>query len=184
MGELNPKIKEDILSMLREAQRILQQKDFYSLGDLSDHCVHNASIFQDEYSVSIAVVIYALSKIADRTGRVDPHVLEFLGSAEASLSKDDQKGYEESISALSKLISELDSKMQKYVHQVISEARIKKGSRIYEHGISLAQTAKLLGTTQWELMRYIGQTTIADYPECRISAKDRLELARKLFGYQ
>jgi hypothetical protein len=182
MEQLNPKIREDILHMLRDTLNALKQKEFSILRELSDHSLHNASIFQDEYSVSAAVVIYALSKITDRAQGIDPKIIEALGLAQASLEKNDLKAYEQNIAELSRLISETDSKMQKYVHQVISEARIKKASRIYEHGISLAQTAKLLGTTEWELMKYVGQTTIADYPEGRSSAVERLHFARRLFG--
>ena len=61
-------------------------------------------------------------------------------------------------------------------------ARINKASRIYEHGISLAQTAELLGITQWELMKYLGQTKIADKFDDEIKVIDRLEHARKMFN--
>jgi hypothetical protein len=129
----------------------------------------------------VAVVVYALSKIIDRMARIEPQVIEALKWARDKLEQNDIAGYEAEVTALVQLISDFDSKMSKYTHQVISEARIKKASRIYEHGISLAQTAKLLGTTQWELMRYLGQTTIADNFKENISVKDRLEFTRGLF---
>jgi hypothetical protein len=179
--DMSPKAREDILSILRDAIHILKEKDSYSLRQLSDHSVHNASIFQDRYSISIAVVIYALSKIIDRMARIEPQVIEALRWAKDKLEQDDIAGYESEITAIIQLISDFDSKMQRYTHQVINEARIKKGSRIYEHGISLAQTATLLGTTQWELMKYIGQTTMADTFEGSKDMKSRLEFARGLF---
>jgi len=179
--QMNHKIRADILSILRDAIRVLEEKDSYSLRQLSDHSIHNASIFQDSHSISIAVVIYALSKIIDRMARIEPQVIEALKWAKDKLEQNDIPGYEAELTSLVHLISDFDSRMGKYTHQVISEARIKKGSRIYEHGISLAQTAKLLGTTQWELMRYIGQTTIADGFNDKPSMRQRLDFTRGLF---
>jgi len=82
------------------------------------------------------------------------------------------------------VISNFDSKLNLYIQKVIDEAEIKKGSKLYEHGISLAQTADLLGVSQWELMKYIGQTKIADKFVDEVNVKDRLAHTRRLFGLE
>jgi hypothetical protein len=178
---MNRKIRIDILAILRGAIKILRKGDASALRELSDHTVHNASIFQDHYSVTIAVIIYALSKTVDRMAKVEPKIIEQLLTAREHLKANAMEDFDKDLQELVQTISHCDSQMPKYVHQVMSEARIKKASRIYEHGISLAQTARLLGTTQWELMKYVGQTTISDNFAEGISAKSRLEFARGLF---
>jgi hypothetical protein len=179
--EMNRKVRKDILEILRQAIRILREGDSLALRNLSDRTIHNASIFQDTHSVSVAVLVYALSKTVGRMSKVQPRLVDSMIQARKSLIEHDIDAYEAEIADIMKLISEADTRLQLYVHQVLSEARIKKGSRIYEHGISLAQTAKLLGTTQWELMRYIGQTTIADAETDPVQFRQRLDFARRLF---
>ncbi|MEM4267871.1 MAG: hypothetical protein QXK37_03480 [Candidatus Woesearchaeota archaeon] len=180
--KINSKVKQDIFETLSNVIKIVKKRDSFALRELSDHTIHNASIFQDRYSITIAVLIYALSKMIDRMARIEPRVIDLLLSLKKNLKENDIDAFEKSLESLMHLISEFDTQLNLYVHHVLSEARIKKGSRIYEHGISLAQTAKLLGTTQWELMRYIGQTKIADSGSEDISASERLNFARRLFS--
>jgi len=178
---MEQKIKEDIVNILKDGLAALKAKDSMDLREISDHSLHNASIFQDKDSISIAVIMYALSKITDRMARIEQEVVEALQNAKSSLENKDIQSYEDNIKHLIDTISGFDKKLNLYMQRVINEAEIKKGSRIYEHGISLAQTAELLGITQWELMKYLGQTKIADKFEEEIDVKQRLEHTRKLF---
>ena len=62
-------IKRDILAVLNDLVEILKVKeesDIVEIKNLSNHVIHNASIFQDEDSISVAVLIYSLSKIIER----------------------------------------------------------------------------------------------------------------------
>ncbi|MEM2462826.1 MAG: hypothetical protein QXD71_01515, partial [Candidatus Pacearchaeota archaeon] len=62
------------------------------------------------------------------------------------------------------------------------KAAINKASRIYEHGISRAETARLLGITQWELAEYVGLTGIADTDlSITLPIEKRIKLAESLF---
>ena len=174
-------VKKDILAILEAGLAALAERDTSRLREISDHTVHNASIFQDKDSVTIAVVMYALSKLVDRMARVEPDVTTALEQAKAALESGDFAGYEQCIKSVVETIKGIDSKLNLYIQRVINEAEIKKGSRIYEHGISLAQTAELLGISQWELMRYLGQTMIADGFTEEVDVRTRLEHARRLF---
>lgn len=181
---MQEKIKEDIISVLEAGVEALKKKDSSMLRELSNHTIHNASIFQDRDSIKIAVVTYALSKIIDRMANIEPDVSQALQDARKSLEDNNISGYEGCIKHLIEIISNVDKKLNMYIQKVINEAEIKKGSRMYEHGISLAQTAELLGISQWELMKYLGQTKIADKFDDEIDVKDRLEHTRKLFGIE
>ena len=68
--------------------------------------------------------------------------------------------------------------------KVINKAKINKGSRIYEHGISIGRTSDLMGISQWELMSYVGKTNIEDIGETQkvTSVRKRIAIAKQLFG--
>jgi len=175
-------VKEDILKILDDSIQALREKDSIKLRDISDHTIHNASIFQDKDSITIAVVVYALSKIIDRMSQIEPDIILGLENAVNTLRDGDIGNYEECIKGLIDAISGIDQKLNLYIQRVIREAEIKKGSKLYEHGISLAKTAELLGITQWEMMKYIGQTKIADKFDEESRTEQRLNHTRGLFG--
>ena len=60
--------------------------------------------------------------------------------------------------------------------------RPKPGAHSFEHGISLGQTAQLLGISQWELMKYIGHTKITEGVTEKVSVRTRLKYVDELFG--
>ena len=184
-------VRKDILEILKKSCIAVKEKDVRLLKDLSNNTLHDASIYQDEYSTTIAVMIYSLSKIFERSNFTqykswslfNDVVVENLKKAEESLSINDIREYENSIKNIFDVIDKLDSKLRFYIAEVIERAKINKASRVHEHGISIGRTAELLGVDEWELMEYVGNTGISDV-EFSLSktAKDRLNLARKLFN--
>lgn len=184
---MNEITKKDILFILSDSIKILKvkdEKDIIELKELSNHTIHNASVFQDEDSVSIAILIYSLSKVIERKfGEIDFNsVLSLLTSAAGSLVKDDIGEYRKAIKKLFSLISKIDSRLKLYIGEVIRQAQIKKGSQLYKHGISLARAAEILGISQWELMNYVGHTKITDAAAEAVDVKSRLNFARRLFA--
>ncbi|MFH1439998.1 MAG: hypothetical protein ABIG89_05500 [Candidatus Woesearchaeota archaeon] len=179
---MDEKVRKDIISLLDEVIKSLEKKDVIKLGFLSNKIIHCASIFQDEYSISAAVIVFALSKIIQRKNYIDQRVILVLKKAVTHLRKYQINKYSKDIKRLITFISNTDSKLDLYIQHVIDEAEVKKASKIYEHGISLGQTAQLLGISQWELMRYIGHTKIAEDFVEKINIKDRLRYVDSLFG--
>jgi hypothetical protein len=178
-------VKRDILHVLADTIEILQveeERDVIDLRELSNHTIHNASIFQDEDSVSLAILIYSLSKIIERrAGKVSyKNLLAPLIEARKDLMDNKTEAYRKGIKKLFNFISSIDTKLKLYVEQVINQAEIKKGSKLYAHGISLARAAEILGISQWELMFYVGKTNLTDI-KGGVSVKDRLNYARSLF---
>ena len=184
---MDQKIREDALKIVERVIEILQlkdDKDILELKDLSDHTIHNASIFQDECSVSLAVLVYALSKIMDKYPQDSPEYKEILNLfilEKKHLNNDDEQSFHEAIKKLLSIISKVDSKIDMYVQEVINHAQIKKGSRLCEHGVSCAQSADVLGISQWDLMDYLGKTKIVEYAP-GIDIKNRIKFARRLFS--
>lgn len=177
-------VKKDILTVLREVVILIKDQEYAEIKELSNHTIHNASIFQDEYSVSVAVIIYSISKIMERTidghAKIGERLAAMLNDAVALLDKDNLDGYTNSVKKILRAISEIDERLKMFIEEVVEQAQIKKGSKIYEHGISLARAAELLGVSQWELMDYIGKTTITE--GAPLDVGKRLAFARSLFG--
>jgi hypothetical protein len=181
---MNEVIKKDILEIIAGILGIFEKGehgDVLELSRLSDRTIHDASIFQDEDSIGMAVVAYSLSKIYMRKKSIDVVVVAGLRKAHDLLLDDDYDDYRKKIKEILKRIADEDKKIGLYIQEVVSQAEVKKGSRIYEHGISLARAAEILGISQWELSSYVGNTTISDEDLERIPVKKRIEFTRKLF---
>ena len=177
---MNESVKADLLYALSQAPGLLKAGDATALKELSDHTIHNASIFQDQDSLSLAVVMYSLSKVIERAKDFNAaHAASLLKEASYHLARSDIGSYRKYIRTLLKLVSEQDSRLQLFIGEVVEQAHIKKGTKVYDHGISAAQAAELLGISQWELMSYIGKTSISD--ALPTDVQKRLENARKLF---
>ena len=179
-------IRADLLRMLRDAITAIKAENYSALAELSNHSIHNASIYKDADSLSTAVLLYTLSKILARCKMQQPGesfciaIAGELGKAITALERDDEGGYHTRVRSIFEAIAKLDSKLKLYMTEVITQAQIKKGSRLYEHGFSLSHAAALLGITQWELQSYIGHTALTELPE-GVKVQDRLKFARELF---
>ena len=179
-------IKRDVLAVLTELVEILKFKeegDIVQIKELSNHIIHNASIFQDEDSISVAILIYALSKIIERKQRdLDYNkILSMLNSCISTLKNNQDDLFRKSIKSIFSFIRTMDEKLKMYIYEVINQAQIKKGCKLCEHGISIARASEVLGISQWELMHYIGKTTLIDQFSEPVNVAKRLKITRSLF---
>ena len=182
---MQPEIKRDLIDVLGKMLRLAKKRGpevSSEIGKLSNHTIHNASIFQDEDSVSLAVLTYALSKIFQRKTNVSSRIVQKLESAKSLLKAGQFAQYRMEIKQAFKLISTVDSKLKLYIEQVINQARIRKGSRLFYHGISLARASEMFNISQWELMSYVGKTTIAEDEFFKKDVNRRMAYAKKIFG--
>ncbi|MEM2916389.1 MAG: hypothetical protein QXT19_03480 [Candidatus Woesearchaeota archaeon] len=176
-------VKKDILEVLDEVLKSLKAEDHHALLDLSNHVIHDASIFQDDDSVSFAVIIYAISKIVHRCIDEKIPVPKFesqLQEAKDALELGKEDVYRTVVRRIFEEVRKLDEKTGLYVTEVLDQARIKKAGKMTEHGISLARTAEILGISQWELQDYFGKTQIPEH-ELGVPVKQRLKTARSWF---
>ncbi|MBN2422456.1 hypothetical protein JXB41_04475 [Candidatus Woesearchaeota archaeon] len=175
-------IKKDILSLLNKSIEAIKKDELLKLRTISNEVIHDASIFQDEDSISAAVVIYTVSKLHEETNIINKIVLPHLEELIAALKKNDYEAYREKIKELLTNISEKSHKTKFYISEILQRAQINKASKIYEHGISLARVAETLGVSRWELMDYIGKTTIPDSLEDISNVSDKIKFTRTLFN--
>jgi hypothetical protein len=183
--------EEHILRILEGTKEALKTKDIIKIKELSDQTVHTASTSQDPDNIAVAVIVYSLSKIIEREKyqkysgwkKFYQNYVSVIDESIKSIRKNDEKHLQENLARVRKEISSLSGDLKKNIEDVFIKASINKASKIYEHGISMEQTAKLLGITVWDLASYAGQKSeISDISLSRTEkVKSRIKLAMKLF---
>ena len=183
--------KAHVLNILESAKEAIKKEDVILLKELSNQTVHTASTIQDTDSILIAIIIYSLSKIIERKHQYDEKlcrdfckfsIIE-LDKAIKSLKQDDERGFNSSLERIMNSVNKFSSDFKRNVQDVLNKARINKASKIYEHGISMEQTANLLGISQYELAGYVGLREDRTAPLMKTeSASERIKLAMRFFG--
>ena len=169
-----PEVKEseNLLDILRKTRIALNTRDAVLLKDLSNRTVHTASIYQDTDSIAVAVIVYSLSKIIERSDysfykgwsifmKIVNHSLQ---ESVESLEEENLKGFRDSLVNIRKAVDKISGNLKSSIQDVFYKAMINKASRLYEHGISIEQTANVLGVSLFELSEYAGRTGISEVP--------------------
>jgi hypothetical protein len=184
-------VREDLLSVLKNVLSALDKMDVAEIEDWSGRTIHSASIFQDRYSTQIAIAIYSLAKILENEKLRRRHARAWerfffqtrrsISDALICLKKRDIKRYEKQMKELITTIANFDERFREYAEFVLINAKIMKGTKIYEHGISLGRVAELLGISQWELSTLVGKSKVHDRVETITkSVRERLKKTREI----
>jgi len=182
--------KEHVIEVLSQTLKALKEKDAAMLRSLSNQTLHSASIYKDPDAVLLAVTIYSFSKLVERENyKHYPEWKQFISislkkieKSISALRQDDVESFRENMISIRDAIENISSKLKEYILEVFRKSAINKASRIYEHGISREETAKLLGVTQWELAEYVGRTGIADIDlSITKPIKERIKFTENLF---
>jgi len=187
---LDDVVRKDLLTVLKKSIPAIKKCDENQLKILSNQTIHNAGLYQDSNSISLAIIMYAFSKIfkekengSQQCQKMIDLILNKIHKAIENLKQQQDVKYEATIKEIFQTLSKLDKKFGLYITNVISQAKIKKASKVYEHGISAGRVAELMGVSQWELMSYLGKTKITDImPLMTITSIQRLKNAREIFG--
>ena len=175
-------VKKDILNVLKKTIECMETRQCSSIESISNQVIHNASIFQDDYSTSVAVIIYGISQVVEKTDELNDALLKYLKKAKGCLEKNDEKQFSNILKKITNMIESEDFKLKNYFKHVISNAKINKGSKLYDHGISIGRIAEILGRSQWEIVSFLGKTNIPETYELKDNMEKRLNFARRLFG--
>ncbi len=182
--------RKNILDILKNARKAIKTDDVLLLRDMSNRTVHSASLYKDPDSIALAVTIYALSKIIERKKYEQyqewpaffTRVSKDIDNALANLEKSKFKEFRADLQNIRRASNQLSGHLKLYIQDVFRRASINKASRLYEHGISMAETAALLDVTTWELAEYVGTTGIGDVDlSITMPIKERINFAKKLF---
>ncbi|MBM3234388.1 hypothetical protein FJZ19_04835 [Candidatus Pacearchaeota archaeon] len=182
--------KENILRILRETKEAVKKRDSISLKILSNQTLHSASIYRDTDNIAVAVLVYALSKLIERKSyqkyknwqRFFKNFMICIDRAIFSLENGQEEYFQSQLKCIRREISNLSGDLKKNIQDVFRKAEINKAGRIYEHGLSMQQTARLLGITIWELAEYAGQSGISDINlNLTLPVKTRIKNAMEMF---
>ena len=100
-----------------------------------------------------------------------------------SIKKNDPKRFQQHLKEIMSGSGKLSEHLRRTIEDLFRKARINKASKVYEHGLSMGTTAKLLDISLWELAEYSGQTGIADVPLTQtMDVKKRLNIAMEMFS--
>jgi len=178
-----------LTKVLESTKKALKAKDPQSLKSLSDQTLHTSTTQQDISSINLAVIIYTLSKLIERHDYekeknwsvFEKNFISLTDLAIKALKTNDETNYKKEIQRLRKSLESISTNLKPYIKDVIRKAEINKASKLYEHGLSMEQTSKLLGITQWELAEYTGQKDIS-IPSDNITVKQRAKMALGFFS--
>lgn len=173
--------RDDLIRVLKDTISALQDTDASRVKEISNHITHCASIFQTAETIKTAVIIYSLSKILERGHGIEKVLVDLLEQGKEAVEEGRMEDYRKRLDELFKKASEVDQQLNLYAEQVINDAQVKKGSKIYQHGVSLRQTASMLGISLWDLMNYVGKTKLQERIAETLTVKKRLGHARTLF---
>lgn len=181
---------DNVLRILKGTRDALEKNDSFTIRDLSNQTINTSSLTQDSDNIAVAVIVYSLSKIVERQdyrrlpgwNEFYKKILLFLDKSIKDIENKQYEKFREDFKTIKGAIDNLSGKLKKYIKEVLRSAEINKASRLYEHGISMEQTAKLLGITLYELAEYVGKTGISDSPENRtMNTKERIKIAMEMF---
>ncbi len=184
------KEEENVLRIINEALEAFKTNDSYKLKQLSNQTINTASLTQDSDNIAVAVIIYSLSKIVERIdyrtlegwNKFYKNILLFLKNSAEDIKSKNYSNFQKNIKRMRASIENLSGKLKKYIKEVFRNSEINKASRIHEHGISMEQTANLLGITLYELSEYLGETGISDVPQSKTKTiNERIKLMEEFF---
>ena len=178
---MDNRVKKDILRVLKSTLNCIENKACSAIESLSNQVIHDASIFQDEHSTSVAIIVYSLYKIIERNPKINKLIIKEMHYAIDNLEQNYFDRFNQNLKQLMNLIETEDSKLKYYFKDILDKAKVSKGAKIYDHGISIARVSEILGRSQWEMTSYIGKTNINDSFELRSDVTKRLNFARSLF---
>ncbi len=179
-----------VIDVLTRSRYALEQEDTKQLRELSDKTIHSASVYQHTDYILVATIIYTLSKIIERKDKITvknwnqfiKEISSLLSLAIISLQRGKHSQFIKFLSKTKYYLENISEDIKPFIEELLRKASINKASKVYEHGISLAKTTKLLGVTPWELSEYIGEK---ENPQIKlnktIDAKTRVEIAMDFF---
>ena len=178
-----------LVELLKNAKNAAEREDTRESKKLSDQTVHSTSIYQENEYILVSVIIYSLSKIIEKGKRYyrenyESYFKDYMKIIDQSISLLEKHKYNEFREQISLMLKsdDLSGDLKRHLESLFRKARINKASNVYEHGISMEKTAKLLGISMWELAEYSGQTPISEYNLGKtISVAERVKNAMEMF---
>jgi hypothetical protein len=181
----------NILKILRETRKFLEEDDAHRLKSLSNQTIHSAAIYQDGDNIVVAVLVYSLGKVLERNHYRDMEgwkefhgaVIKNLDLAIGALEKKNVKNGRIYLGRIRNSLNRIEGNLSDYVKDVFAKAEINKAFKLYEHGLSSEQVAEMLGVSLWDMASYIGQSSISEANVAiTMPVAERVKIAEGIFG--
>ena len=179
-------VRKEILFDLTKAIEILSQKDTQDLEELkalSNHAIEDVAVQKDLDLISMTVLLYSIYKVVQSLQENEYQALvQQLRLESQELHNGNLGKYNPAMVQLYKIVKKGNASVREHLQDVMQAARIKKGTALLEHGLSIGQAAGLMGLSNWDLQQYAAKTTALEHSYHGVRAKKRLQLAWQLFG--
>ncbi|MBT7101929.1 hypothetical protein HN935_00265 [archaeon] len=180
----------NVLRILKETKRLVEEDNSHALKALSNQTIHSAMVAQDGDNIVVAVLVYSLGKVLERG-----HYRELEGWAEfydvvnknlnlaiKALEKNNVDNVRVYLGRIRNSLNKFDGYLGEYIKDVFKKAEVNKAFKMYEHGLSTEATANLLGVSLWDLSSYIGQSHIGDaHVAITMPVAERVKIAEGIF---
>ncbi len=182
--------KRHIISVLEKTRKAIKKQDVPELKRLSNQAIHTSSTEQDPDSITLAVIVYSISKVVEKQDILKiKNKTKFLKVIDKDLEnsinyleKNKLNKFGESLEKTRKDLESV-SGLKRYIKDVFRKAKINKASKIYEHGVSMEKTSKLLGISLWELADYTGYKGSADISlNITLNVIKRIKIAKEVLS--
>ncbi|MEM4325715.1 MAG: hypothetical protein QXU40_00215 [Candidatus Pacearchaeota archaeon] len=182
--------RENLLRIFKETKKALERGDATKIRNLSNQTTNSASLTQDPDNIASAVIVYSLSKIIERENYKNlkgwnefyKKYIYCIDKAIEALKENNEEKLRNYLREIIESVEILEGDFKQNIRDVFQKAKINKASKIYEHGISLELTAKLLGITLYDLISYIGNREDPSHTRStKISEKERIENIEEFF---
>jgi hypothetical protein len=178
----------NILRILKETKEAIRKDNFSKLSSLSNQTINTASLTQDPDNITVAIIVYSLDKIFERINvkeneknKFEEKIMNYLEESIKKLETGKEKLARNALKKIRGEIEKFSGSIKTNIKDVLRKASINKGSRIFEHGVSVETAADLLGVTQYEIASYVGQKDY-EYSEGKtMDVKKRIKLAERFF---
>ncbi|MCB9358802.1 hypothetical protein H6503_02630 [Candidatus Woesearchaeota archaeon] len=180
---MDTELKDNMLFVLKNVRELLRSDHIRisELKRLSNQLMEDVSLMHNKDSISISVLVYSLYKIFSKNSNISREaLLKYLDDAIRSI--DNQTIFRTRLKKLFDQIKKYDKELGVTILQTIRHAQVKKGLKVYEHGMSIGQAAEIMGVSRWDILEYLGDFKIDDegYYD-RVDARQRLSFAKGLF---
>jgi len=182
-------VRNNLIYVITKTLESIKNKEFLKLEIISNYTIHTSTTFQQEDSIEISIIIYSLFKLYNRYllsqktkfFNLINDILPLLKENLKHLEKNNIYKYRYNTHRIIEILKKYDKNISNYIQDILLKAKIKKGSKLYEHGLSLGKISDFLGITEWELQNYIGKIKTNNEKVKKEEIKSRLNYAREIF---
>ena len=155
---------------LKEVARLFKQNRVLELRGLSNRLVREAAMEENYAKAELGVIAYALHKLetkehiakSQKWRAVKQIISVDLERAEYAASQNDIKLLMQKLKSIIKHIRDTDSELGNFAQNIYEKAKVKQASLAYSYGLSIAQSADLMGADKKDLQSYVGFTKMSD----------------------